>query len=197
MNGFHRRTEEKKAVILEVALGELKAGSFGLTPIKEIAGAAKVSQVSIYNYFGSKDELLLAAMISVLDDKLAKYNELLQNEGEFTRFIAVLMKEETEIVRFVQACLRQSADASTLQSKVEAYQGDMLIPFLLELMERGKREGFIAADLKESELLVYFGMYQREWSRLMGAAEGSEGASLTAAISEERFIRFFFKGLMG
>ncbi|WP_168122325.1 TetR/AcrR family transcriptional regulator [Paenibacillus sp. HB172176] len=215
MNGFDRRTEGKKVAILKIALGELKAGSFGIKPIREIASAAGVSQVSIYNYFGSKDELLFAAIKSVLDDKLAQYREFMLEEKNFARLVAALMKEEAAIIRFVQACLRQSASPSALQGKVEVYQSSMLMPFLLELMERGKREGVISDDLEQPQLLFYFGMYQREWSRLMGGTVKDDAAETTAdgaeaeavlqpvsgssppQITEEMLVRFFFKGLMG
>ena len=55
MNQYQKTTEKKKQAIIQAALRLFKEKGFKETSIKSIAEAAEVSPVSIYNYFGSKD----------------------------------------------------------------------------------------------------------------------------------------------
>ncbi|WP_326938278.1 TetR/AcrR family transcriptional regulator [Alkalihalobacillus alcalophilus] len=58
MNGFERRKEQKKKNILEASLALFKEYGIQKVSIAEIAQKANVSQVTIYNYFESKDNLV-------------------------------------------------------------------------------------------------------------------------------------------
>lgn len=55
MNGFTRRTKEKMETIEEATISLLDLGIDNIK-IADIAAKAMVSQVSIYNYYGSKDK---------------------------------------------------------------------------------------------------------------------------------------------
>ena len=73
MNQYQKTTEKKKQAIVQAALRLFKDKGFKETSIKSIAEAAEVSPVSIYNYFGSKDNLV-ALCVNDLFDAKAKRN---------------------------------------------------------------------------------------------------------------------------
>ncbi|MDN4526325.1 TetR/AcrR family transcriptional regulator [Fictibacillus fluitans] len=192
MDGFTRRTEQKKKIILDVAFEKLQNQNYKKATIKEIAKMAGVSQVTIYNYFGSKDQLLFEALERLMNQKLNKYEQAMKMEGNYPKLVSHIMAEEMKFVKVIMEGINQSAEIEWMQEKMKDFQNSHLIPFMIKLIKQGIREGFISPHLSEEELLFYFGMYQRELSRLY--VEKGETKSL---ISEETFIHFFFNGLTG
>lgn len=58
MDGFEKRREQKKRNILEAALALFMEYGIQRVSITEIAKKANVSQVTIYTYFESKENLV-------------------------------------------------------------------------------------------------------------------------------------------
>ena len=67
MDGFTRRKERVKESIMNAALELFHAYGFKKVSINEIAAKANVSPVSIYNHFGSKQDLIKDVLIKVID----------------------------------------------------------------------------------------------------------------------------------
>ena len=65
---FENIREEKKALIMSVALELFAADGFHSTPISKIAAEAGISKGLMYNYFESKDDLIRTIIFSGLDD---------------------------------------------------------------------------------------------------------------------------------
>ncbi|MBD2866905.1 TetR/AcrR family transcriptional regulator [Paenibacillus oceani] len=192
MNGFERRTEHKKQLILAITKEKLHHDSFHTATIKEIAREASVSQVSIYNYFGSKDELLFEAIGEMMEEQLKGYEHLLEDQIPYPKLMYTVMTEEMKFVKVINDCMKQSADIAAMQERIERFLEMKFIPFLLKLIQRGREEQYVAEGLREDELLFYFNMYQKAMNQFQ-----ETGRSDHAVISEERFVHFFFKGLMG
>ncbi|WP_340003700.1 TetR/AcrR family transcriptional regulator [Paenibacillus sp. FSL K6-0276] len=192
MNGFERRTEQKKQLILAITKEKLNHDRFHTATIKEIAKEAKVSQVSIYNYFGSKDELLFEAIGEMMEEQLKRYEHLLEDQMPYPKLMYTVMMEEMKFIKVINDCMKQSADIVAMQERVDRFLEMKFIPFLLKLVQRGQEEQYMAEGLREDELLFYFNMYQKAMNQFQ-----ETGRSDHAVISEERFIQFFFKGLMG
>ena len=69
MNQYQKTTEKKKQAIIQAALHLFKEKGFKETSIKSIAEVAEVSPVSIYNYFGSKDNLVALCVPNESDNR--------------------------------------------------------------------------------------------------------------------------------
>jgi AcrR family transcriptional regulator len=94
-----RRIAARKEQILDAAARVFAEKGFHRATTKEIAEAADVSEGTIYNYFGSKNDLLIGLMAHVgesqapsevfergaLDDARAFYTTLLRRRHAFTR----------------------------------------------------------------------------------------------------------------
>lgn len=83
MNKYEMTTEKKKMAIVSAALALFKNDGFTNVSIKEIATLAHVSQVSIYNYFGSKEALIEECANIVMSDTLEKAREILTTDISF------------------------------------------------------------------------------------------------------------------
>ncbi|MEJ2734170.1 MAG: TetR/AcrR family transcriptional regulator [Anaerolineae bacterium] len=60
--------EERRSQILDAALTVFSSKGFHATNVSDVAAQAGVSQGTIYWYFDSKDDLLLAALLSFFDN---------------------------------------------------------------------------------------------------------------------------------
>lgn len=83
MNKYEITTQKKKEAIVNAALSLFTDHGFTHVTIKEIAALANVSQVSIYNYFGSKDALFCCCAEAVVQDAILKAKAILSGEGDF------------------------------------------------------------------------------------------------------------------
>lgn len=78
MNKFEIRTEKKKQDIIEVSLQLFTSKGYTNVSIKEIASHAGVSQVSIYNYFKSKEGLIGKCVEELMNDIFEKARAILR-----------------------------------------------------------------------------------------------------------------------
>ncbi|MCD2225777.1 TetR/AcrR family transcriptional regulator [Listeria cossartiae] len=85
MNNYEKRTQKKKLAIIQAALTLFGKQGFSDVSIKDIAALADVSQVSIYNYFGSKEALVGECARIIMQDTIALAEEILASEGTFTQ----------------------------------------------------------------------------------------------------------------
>ena len=83
MNGFERMKEQKRQGILKVAMGLFKKYGFKKASISDIALEANVSQVTIYNHFGSKDGLAREVVKTILLDILESARETIRGDKSF------------------------------------------------------------------------------------------------------------------
>ncbi|MGE5626274.1 MAG: TetR/AcrR family transcriptional regulator [Bacillota bacterium] len=67
--------EGKREAILEAARKVFLEVGFGAASMDSIANAAKVSKQTVYNHFGSKEELFAAMIKNFVDQKLIAFSE--------------------------------------------------------------------------------------------------------------------------
>ena len=83
MDGFERRRELKKRNILDAALNLFLTNGVQKVSIAEIASKAAVSQVTIYNYFESKDNLVHEVITYYVDRVWNDYEQLFNSSLPF------------------------------------------------------------------------------------------------------------------
>ena len=123
-NKFYEIRLEKQTLIMDVALVLFANGGYFKTSIKNIARHAGISQGLIYNYFESKEELLMA-IINRSMEEISQYlgpdkNSFL-SEKEFETFIRnffSLLKEKITFWRLLsQLLLQKDVREQFLKSK--------------------------------------------------------------------------------
>ncbi|HZG78170.1 MAG TPA: TetR/AcrR family transcriptional regulator [Paenibacillus sp.] len=190
MNGFEARKQAKMERIREAALqlAEERGGAFR---IEDVAGLAGVSQVSIYNYFGSKQGLVLHCLEHRLERQVEAYARLLASAAPFPEKMRFFLQGESDVMRFAASL---TGDAPTQDPADEvarffrAFQTSRLAPMLFELLEEGRRTGNVAVRYSDRTLQLYFEMYQDFFLRRL--RDGGEA-------EPEAFLALFFYGLMG
>ncbi|UOQ43589.1 TetR/AcrR family transcriptional regulator [Halobacillus salinarum] len=195
MNGFERRTERKKNNILQAAYELFSVHGVQKVSIQEIAKKAQVSQVTIYNYFGGKDELLFATVKQFAYQQIDQFRAVLEDESrDFRDKIGCLISNKKEILHMDSDFLNtMMSDQPEIQSFVNELAETTTIPLLIELIEQGKKEGAVHPDLSVKSILFYVDMYfQTMRSRSDLFQKNKQDGQLA-----EELTHMFFYGLLG
>ena len=155
MNQYQKTTEKKKQAIIQAALQLFKEKGFKDTSIKSIAEAAEVSPVSIYNYFGSKDNLVALCVNDLFEEITQQAEDILNSDLDFKTkldhaFSLCQEKMSQQISEYFQDKLVKEPTFSTLLAKAITVKKRDIYRAYIEL---GKEEGLIAKDLS-TELVL-------------------------------------------
>ena len=155
MNQYQKTTEKKKQAIIQAALHLFKEKGFKETSIKSIAEAAEVSPVSIYNYFGGKDNLVALCVNDLFEEITQQAQDILKSNLSFNTKLDQALdlcqeKMSQQISDYFQdKTVRDPALSSLLTKAISAKKRDIYRTYI----NLGKEEGLIARDLS-TELIL-------------------------------------------
>ena len=155
MNQYQKTTEKKKQAIIQAALRLFKEKGFKETSIKSIAEVAEVSPVSIYNYFGSKDNLVALCVNDLFEEITQQAEDILKSNLAFNTKLDQALdlcqeKMSQQISDYFQdKTVRDPAFSSLLTKAITAKKRDIYRTYI----NLGKEEGLIARDLS-TELIL-------------------------------------------
>lgn len=192
MDGFERRRELKKKDILEAALDLFMKYGVQKVSIAEIAKEASVSQVTIYNYFDSKNNLIHLVFKFYVDQIWDEMKALLASNLPYEEKIKQMISFERNMAnhsmnnKFFQDLLK---DYATGQSYVEEVYLKEGLPLLIEFVNDGKNQGFIDSSLSNEAILFYLQMFQEYMQR--------DDVVHTLLPLSEDLTKLFFYGVVG
>lgn len=162
MDGFHRRSEQKRERIRQAALELFKAHGFRKVTVSEIAGRAGVSPVTIYKYFSSKDGLVREVVKSVFDEGIARYQVIASSGRPFIERLDQIMFQKSQLLELfggelTQAALKQDPE---MRAYVESLWQNSR-PLMVQFYEEGRREGYIKADISFEAFMLYWEIMRR------------------------------------
>ena len=155
MNQYQKTTEKKKQAIIQAALHLFKEKGFKETSIKSIAEVAEVSPVSIYNYFGSKDNLVALCVNDLFEEITQQAEDILKSNLAFNTKLDQALdlcqeKMSQQISYYFQdITVRDPAFSSLLTKAITAKKRDIYSTYI----NLGKEEGLIARDLSTEIIL--------------------------------------------
>ena len=155
MNQYQKTTEKKKQAIIQAALQLFKEKGFKETSIKSIAEVAEVSPVSIYNYFGSKDNLVALCVNDLFEEVTQQAEDILNSDLDFKTKLdhafALCQKKMSQQISsyFQDKIVEDSVFSTLLTSAITAKKRDIYRAYI----HLGKEEGLIAKDLS-TELVL-------------------------------------------
>lgn len=157
MNGFEKRREQKKQQILDSLKSMIMERNFQAIGVREIAAQAGVSPASIYNFFGSKEELAKQIVYRFLEEAGKEFEQLIHTDVTFEEKLAklydlsVTQQEAWSSDGIKNVMLEDPA----FQAYIEQYTAANALPVLMELISQGKKEGKIAANISAEAILFY------------------------------------------
>ncbi|HAA4393361.1 TPA_asm: TetR/AcrR family transcriptional regulator [Listeria monocytogenes] len=190
MNNYEKRTLSKKTAIIEAAQILFGKQGFTAVSIKDIAALADVSQVSIYNYFGSKEALIGECARVIMQDTIALAEEILASEGTFTQ----------KLERAIQLCNAEiNLSLSKFISK-EASKDQQFLILLVNNIISLKKDIYMKYVAAGKEAQVIDNAISDEVIQLFIDAINSLGLTVPEEELEEKqaeIIQLFLYGLIG
>ncbi|EKZ4842212.1 TetR/AcrR family transcriptional regulator [Listeria cossartiae subsp. cayugensis] len=190
MNNYEKRTQKKKLAIIQAALTLFGKQGFSDVSIKDIASLAAVSQVSIYNYFGSKEALVGECAKIIMQDTIALAEEILASEGTFTQ----------KLKRAIQLCNAEiNLSLSKFISK-EASKDQQFLMLLVNNINSLKKDIYMKYVAAGKEAQVIDNAISDEVIQLFIDAINSLGLTVPEEELEEKqaeIIQLFLYGLIG
>ncbi|MDF2945170.1 MAG: hypothetical protein K0S01_4028 [Herbinix sp.] len=193
MDGFERRKERIKENIRQAALELFSSYGVQKVSVSEIAKKAKASQVTLYNYFGSKDELLREVIMTVLDKNLQEYIKTINSDLPFPEKLKNFITERTSELAMLNTDFLKSmmSDDPIIRQLAEDFAKNKFIPLMLELIQSGKAEGYIQHTISNEAILLYINMFR----------EGKHSDTFLKLESNQQLFKdittLFFYGLIG
>ncbi|MCT1904456.1 TetR/AcrR family transcriptional regulator [Oceanobacillus sojae] len=163
MNGFEKRTEEKKKKILEAAFELMNRNEEGKNiTMDKIAKHANVGKATLFKYFGSKDNLIHEVFQHVINQLINSAKEIMAEDKPFEETMITLSQNKISLLdKISQPFYMKMMDFFT--EKDEDGLSLMMQKFnevnygmLLDLFHRGRKEGKVDLKYSDEFLLLYF-----------------------------------------
>ena len=195
MNGFEKRASSIKAKILKTTLEQLRTTELKRIRVADIARLASVSQVTIYNYFGSKEALVREAFQTYFDGAIADFEAYLA-EGH-------TLKEKIEHIVFMKKASYRDfppglikelvAGDPEIAQYIEGQYKEKSLPMISRIVEEGKERGEIAASVSTPNVLAFIQLFMNQYDRILDMAHNSGDRDGFL----EGMLELFFYGLSG
>ncbi|WP_019912488.1 TetR/AcrR family transcriptional regulator [Paenibacillus sp. HW567] len=195
MNGFEKRSALIKDKIMKTTMELLKTWEVKRLRIADIAKAASVSQVTIYNYFGSKEALIGESFKAFIEDSIREFEEEMQQKKSLKeRMTYFIVKDKETYSSLPPALVKQlMIDDLVMYQYIQQQYDDRLVPLMVQMVEEGKAGGEISPKVSVEAVLLVIQMYIKSSGEMLDSVEKHE--------DKERFLEelfhIFFYGLCG
>lgn len=163
VNGFEKVKEKKKRAIKDAALLLFSERGFNEVKIEDIAKEAKVSQVTIYNHFGSKDALFRELIQEFTITEFQFYQEIAAENMPFQDMMhkMILRKMKRGSLFHPEMLLQATQKDPELREFLYRYQSEIVIPWFFEILEDAQRKNEINPHLSKEMMLLYINMFNK------------------------------------
>lgn len=163
MNGFEKRTHEKKNQVLEATFNLINtdAGIENVT-VDEIARHSNVGKTTIFKYFGSKENLIHEVFKYFLTQMGETAREVMAANRPFEETLIAMSQNKINYLekinkRFYLELMDYftKKDDEGLSLRMRQYT-ESSFSLMLDLFHRGRKEGKVDLKYSDEFLLVYF-----------------------------------------
>ena len=194
MDGYERRRQRKKLQIYAAASKLISAYGFAKVSVSEIADEAGVSPATIYNYFGTKDQLYRDMLDYWIERQLEEYEHILASPLPYPDKVKEILTREAHNLKALSADGKSAPHLGDSPLAIAAGSSeDKLLALFDRLAQQGRREGYVHTGFSDASLRRYCRMYIRELGRLQDEVRP---AGLAAAEIDDLLLLFFY-GLNG
>jgi AcrR family transcriptional regulator len=163
MNGFERRKKQKKDSIRRAAIELFRTYGFEKVSIYDIARKARVSHVTIYNHFGNKEELVRDVIRTAISGLVDSSRAIIESDRPFLEKLELIVLNKVETAIQYQGELMMTAirDNVVMQQFMESLWAQEIEGLIRELVDEGKRLGYIDKELSWEAVWYYFEIIRR------------------------------------
>ena len=152
-----RRIERNKERILRATLELFQVHGIKKTTINDIAQKAGVSPATVYNHFGSKEDLVRAAVKYFLTSAAADFRKIVEGGLPYLEKLEKIILNKSEIFGQYHGELLQTiiSEDTEIRQLVESVSQVEIKPYLIDFYEEGKRQGYINPELSAGTIMLY------------------------------------------
>ncbi|GEN89097.1 TetR/AcrR family transcriptional regulator [Oceanobacillus sp. FSL W8-0428] len=163
MNGFEKRTEEKKKNILEAAFELMNRNEVGKNiTMDKIAKHANVGKATLFKYFGSKDNLIHEVFKYYLEKMIDTASDIMNENKPFDETLIALSQNKIKFLNQINQSFYLKMMAYLTEKDEEGWSVMMQkytqenYGMMLDLFHRGRKEGKVDLKYSDEFLLLYF-----------------------------------------
>jgi len=156
MDGFERRKEQSKEDIRRAAEELFSRFGADKVSVNDIAHKAGVSQATIYNNFGSKDELVHDYRKTIVNTIASRFREILVWKKSYVEKLQGLLQSCIDIADRYKIEIESSEEKQPHNSI-----GKEIESSFLEFIKEGKEQGNLRSDLSDEAIISYFKFFQQ------------------------------------
>lgn len=195
MNGFEKRTALIKGKIMTTTISMLKTWEPKRLRIADIAREAGVSQVTIYNYFGSKEALISESYKDFVRRAIAEFQEEMHRQQSLKELISYFIFKEKETYSSLPPAVIKEimVDNRDTYLYVQQEYDEHIMPLMVQMVEEGKARGEISDKVSVRAVLLAIRVYMKSSGEMLDSVAGHEDKETFL----EELIHVFFYGLCG
>ena len=156
MNAYERRIERNKERIMQAALELIKVYGIRKTSINDVAQDAGLSPATVYNHFGSKEDLVRAAVKYFLDGAVADSRKIFEGDLPFLGKLEQILSYKSDMLGQYHGELMQATTSG--DPEIRQLMDSMLVEvrqMAINFYEEGKRQGYVNPELPTETILHY------------------------------------------
>ncbi len=200
-----KRTVDKRSGILDAALKTFVKRGYPETRVSEIAAEAMVAEGTLYNYFKSKEDLLLALFDEkwggIIDDIRKKISRLDDPNKKLKVMFSVVVRLFRKDRHLAEIFLVDVKQSSIFMKNYPINRVVEFIDLIGEILEEGKRKRIYRKDLDTHVAkMIIFGAAQGillSWVLSESAAERRKTFKFSLYRAAKTLREIFKAGLVG
>jgi AcrR family transcriptional regulator len=162
---YHKEINTGKIIKAAIKLFS-NTHSINKVSIVDIAKEANVSPTTIYNNFGTRDNLIVEVIKQINLDSLDEYKSIIKSDISFPEKIRLCMDRKINKAgkldwKIIDKMITRDKRLAEFADEVNEKENK---PMLLELIEDGKRQGYIEPDLSNEAIMMYLEILQESGS---------------------------------
>jgi len=157
MKPSERRIERNKDRILRATLDLFQVHGIRKTATNDIARKAGVSPATVYNHFGSKEDLVRAAVKYFLSSTAADFSKIFEGDLSFLEKMEQILSYKSDMLgqyqgEFMQTVISEDPEIRYLVDSVYLTEIRQMI---IDFYEEGKRQGYVSQELSTETIMRY------------------------------------------
>ncbi len=161
VNGYEKRTSEKKEAIITAARELFAARGVMDVSVTDIAEKANVSRVTIFKYFRDKETLAKEAMKTWVEILLGEFKDILASDLTYKQrllniFATRITNREKIGEQFINVIAWEDAEMKKL---INDMSREYALPIVFDFIQEGRDTGYIDASIDNDAVFAYLSAF--------------------------------------
>lgn len=157
MKAYERRTERNKERILRATLELFQVHGIKKTTTNDVARKAGVSPATVYNRFGSKEDLVRATVKYFLTGTAADFSKIVEGDLSFLEKMEQILLYKSDMLGQYQGEFMQTivSEDPEIRHIVDSVYLTEIRQMVINFYEEGKRQGYVNPELSTKTIVRY------------------------------------------